>query len=101
MSEAKQGDGGAGIGAKELSQGAKALNESKAARAADALDYDEQVANAMSSMYKEFDGDIDKLFERLDENPYKAKKYPPTDAEEFGRKYAQGFYEYIGAEGKA
>jgi hypothetical protein len=31
----------------------------------------------------------------LDENPGKALKYPPEDAREFGRKYAQGFYTYV------
>ena len=55
-----------------------------------------QVADAMASMFTEMDGDIDRIFETLGENPYKAKKYPPADAEEFGRKYAAGFYEYIG-----
>ena len=55
----------------------------------------------MAQMFTSMDGDVDALFDKLGENPYKAKKYPPADAAEFGRKYAQGFYEYIGSESKA
>ena len=35
--------------------------------------------------------------QELDENPRKALKYPPVDAAEFGKKYAQGFYTYAEA----
>ena len=90
-----------GVDAKDLAQGAKALNETKGSGASDALDYDRAVADAMAEMFTSMDGDIDQLFEKLGENPYKAKKYPPASAAEFGRKYAQGFYEYIGSESKA
>jgi hypothetical protein len=31
-------------------------------------------------------------WQELDENPRKALKHPPSSAEEFGKKYAQGFY---------
>ena len=80
----------------DLAKAAKGLTESKGAEAGDGLQYDKQVADAMASMFTEMDGDVDRIFETLGENPYKVKKYPPADAEEFGRKYATGFYEYIG-----
>lgn len=32
------------------------------------------------------------IFEELNENPSKALKHPPKDADDFGKKYAQGFY---------
>lgn len=35
--------------------------------------------------------------QELDENPRKVLKYPPTSAEEFGMRYAQGFYTYAEA----
>ena len=84
------------FGAGDLAKAAKGLTESKGAEAGDGLQYDKQVADAMATMHTEMDGDIDRIFETLGENPYKAKKYPPADAEEFGRKYATGLYEYIG-----
>ena len=79
-----------------LRAGAKGLNETKGASTQDSLKYDKDTAAAFAKLYTDNDGDTTKIFEKLGENPYKVNKYPPNDAEEFGRKYAQGFYEYLG-----
>lgn len=98
MSEAKSGkEDGVATGSAFLDQvesGSK-LDAVKTTQQ-DALVYDKDTANAFAAMYTKNNGDTDAIFEQLGEDPYKVKKYPPKDAEEFGRKYAQGFYEYIG-----
>jgi hypothetical protein len=47
-----------------------------------------------AALYKKRDGDVRAVFEDLAESPRKALKYPPANAAEFGKKYAQGFYTY-------
>jgi hypothetical protein len=82
----------------DLAAGAKQLQEAKGGSKdveADLLDYDRDVAAAMASLYNKYDGDVDRIFDEAGENTYKVKKYPPSSAEEFGRKYAQGFYEVL------
>ena len=81
----------------DLSQGAKKLKETKGAGESDALDYDKGTADAFAALYEKKGGDYEAIFAELGENPRKVKKYPPKDAEEFGRKYAQGFYECLDA----
>jgi len=66
----------------------------------DALAYDCDTAKAFEKLYIDNDGDVQKIFEVLGENPGKALKYPPENAKEFGRKYTQGFYEYAKSESK-
>ncbi len=46
-------------------------------------------------LYKKHDGDLDGIFKELKEDPGKAKKYPPEDAEQFAEKYRKGFFTYI------
>lgn len=48
-------------------------------------------------LYEKHDADLRAIFKELNENPRKALKYPPTSAEEFGMRYAQGFYTYAEA----
>ena len=45
-------------------------------------------------LYNRFNGDLDQLFEELQENPGKAKKYPPADALAFAERYYDGGYTY-------
>jgi hypothetical protein len=79
----------------DLASQAKHLNETKGASETDALNYDKGTADAFAVMYEKNNGDYEAIFEQLGENARKVKKYPPKDAEEFGRKYAQGFYECL------
>merc|ERR1740130_1196499 len=53
------------------------------------------MAKALSALYTKHGGDIKAVFEVLGENPGKALKYPPADADTFGAKYVQGFYTYL------
>ena len=52
-------------------------------------------------MYEKCNGDLDAIFKELNEDPGKAKKYPPKDAEDFASKYRNGSYSYISRGGKA
>ena len=88
------------ISAADLSLGSKRLAQTKTKERADSLDYDQGIAERYTKMYEQFNGDLDQLFDELNENPRKAKKYPPSDAHEFGIKYAQGFYACLESEGK-
>ena len=64
-----------------------------------ALDCDKGIADALAALYEKKGGDYEAIFAELGENPRKVRKYPPKDAEEFGRKYAQGFYECLDSGG--
>jgi len=46
-------------------------------------------------LYEKHEGDIEKIFAELGDNPGKALKYPPSDANEFAVKYVEGNYTYI------
>ncbi|KAK1942697.1 hypothetical protein P3T76_006196 [Phytophthora citrophthora] len=88
--EAKRG---VAVSESELDKASKGLHATKGTREhSDSLEYDPSVAEKLTALYKKFDGDINAIFEELDENPRKALKHPPTSATEFGKKYAQGFY---------
>ena len=85
-----------------LSQGSKQLTPTKVTdHSASSFDYDKNIAERYTKMYEQFDGNMDQIFDELNENPRKAKKYPPASATEFGIKYAQGFYTTIESESKA
>ena len=45
-------------------------------------------------LYNKFDGDLDLIFDELQENPGKAKKYPPSSAQVFAERYYEGGYTY-------
>ncbi|OWZ12223.1 hypothetical protein PHMEG_00014649 [Phytophthora megakarya] len=88
--EAKRG---AAVSESELNQASKGLHATKGTREhSDSLEFDPQVAEKLKALYEKFNGDINAIFEELDENPRKALKHPPTSATDFGTKYAQGFY---------
>ncbi|OQR84547.1 hypothetical protein ACHHYP_13258 [Achlya hypogyna] len=83
----------------ELSKSSHHLKATKANPRHDSLEYDVvlaerlAVANGMAAaLYTKHHGDLRDIFEELNENPRKALKHPPSDAEDFGVKYAQGFY---------
>ena len=63
----------------------------------DANEMEEQLVK----MYEKCNGDLDAIFKELNEDPGKAKKYPPKDAEDFASKYRNGSYSYISRGGKA
>lgn len=58
---------------------------------------DDANSRPTAKLYEKHDADLRAIFKELDENPRKVLKYPPTSAEEFGRRYAQGFYTYAEA----
>ena len=91
---------GIGFSASDLAKGSKNLATAKTQECSDSLTYDKGVAEQYTKLFDEFDGDVDKLFDHLNENPRKAKKYPPKDAREFGIKYSQGFYTCVEADAK-
>lgn len=91
---------GAPISANDLTLGSKRLAAAKTKEGSDSLNYDVDVAKQYAEMYDKFGGDVEKIFDELSENPRKAIKYPPNDAEEFGMKYAQGFYSCLTSEAK-
>ncbi|KAF1336878.1 hypothetical protein FI667_g67, partial [Globisporangium splendens] len=85
----------------ELSKSVKNLKTTKGREHSDSdsLEYDSQIADKLDKCH-----DLtlppcscDDSEQELDENPRKALKYPPCDAAEFGKKYAQGFYTYAEA----
>ena len=45
-------------------------------------------------LYNRFNGNLDQIFDELQENPGKAKKYPPKDAQAFAERYYEGGYTY-------
>ena len=51
------------------------------------------------ALYDKFSGNILQIFASLQENPRKALKHPPKDGQDFARKYYEGYYADIGAEG--
>ncbi len=53
------------------------------------------------SLYTKHGGDLDAIFRELKEDPGKAKKYPPDDADAFADKYRKGFYTYIKSDAEA
>uniref|UniRef100_K3X9A7 Uncharacterized protein n=1 Tax=Globisporangium ultimum (strain ATCC 200006 / CBS 805.95 / DAOM BR144) TaxID=431595 RepID=K3X9A7_GLOUD len=81
----------------ELSKSVKNLKATKGREHSDSLEYDSQIADKLAKLYEKHDADLRAIFKELDENPRKALKYPPCDAAEFGKKYAQGFYTYAEA----
>ncbi|TMW61289.1 hypothetical protein Poli38472_013752 [Pythium oligandrum] len=78
----------------ELSKSSKSLKATKAREHTDSLEYDPALADRLAALYDKHDGDLRAIFESIDESPRKALKYPPSNATEFGKKYAQGFYTY-------
>ncbi|KDO18284.1 hypothetical protein SPRG_16322 [Saprolegnia parasitica CBS 223.65] len=78
----------------ELLKSSNSLKATKANPRHDSLEYDPAVAERLAATYKKHGGDLKDIFEELDENPRKALKHPPSDANDFGVKYAQGFYTY-------
>ncbi|GMH63929.1 hypothetical protein TL16_g03841 [Triparma laevis f. inornata] len=91
-----------------LQAGAKSLNnvepppESKAgAESKDAVEENEQLQTYLEELYVKNSGDLDAIFSELNEDPGKAKKYPPEDEKVFATKYRQGFYSYIKHENNA
>ena len=49
---------------------------------------------AYVDLYNRFNGNLDQIFDELQENPGKAKKYPPKDAHAFAERYYEGGYTY-------
>jgi hypothetical protein len=52
---------------------------------------------ALEALYEKHGGDLGAIFEVLGEDPKKAIKYPPKDANEFATKYLSGAYTYYTA----
>ncbi|KAG7394732.1 hypothetical protein PHYBOEH_004775 [Phytophthora boehmeriae] len=77
----------------ELNKASKELHATKGTREhSDSLEYDSSIADKVAALYEKLDGDINAIFEELEEDPRKALKHPPQSAADFGKKYAQGFY---------
>ena len=49
----------------------------------------------LEKLYTDCAGDVKKIFDKLQEDPGKALKYPPADAAEFARKYLAGGFSYL------
>uniref|UniRef100_A0A7S2SCV1 Uncharacterized protein n=1 Tax=Rhizochromulina marina TaxID=1034831 RepID=A0A7S2SCV1_9STRA len=82
-----------------LQAGAKNLKETTVAprkaegKGGDELD-DKTIASLVS-LYDKYNGSLDDIFDELGENPSKAKKYPPRDAEDFAQRYYAGAFTYV------
>ncbi|ETV78572.1 hypothetical protein H257_08075 [Aphanomyces astaci] len=82
------------VDASALSKSVGNLKAAKCHDRPDALAYDRDVAKQYAALYTKHDGNLHDIFKELDESPRKALKHPPEDSDEFGIKYAQGFYSY-------
>jgi len=58
----------------------------------EALDID---ISPLVDLYTKHQGDLGAIFAELGEDPGKAKKYPPTDANDFAAKYVVGKFTYV------
>lgn len=88
------------ISVNDLTLGSKRLASAKTKEGPHSLGYDLDIAKQYAEMFDKYGGDVGKIFDKLNENARKAIKYPPKDAEEFGMKYAQGFYSCLTSEAK-
>jgi hypothetical protein len=88
----------------DLQNGAKALARTDVAprkvESKDAAAETEEMQTFLEELYVKHKGDLDEIFSELNENPGKAKKYPPENETVFAEKYRAGFYSYISEENK-
>lgn len=87
----------------DLQSGAKKLNtvehpsELKASLADAKPSYDSEALVPLEELYVKYDGDLDLIFEQLQQDPSKAKKphHRPKNCKEFAEKYLEGYYTVI------
>ncbi|CAM9364442.1 unnamed protein product [Ectocarpus sp. 8 AP-2014] len=95
-SKADSKDDRAGLlGAEDLSKGAKSLRHTGIPQ-----EHVEEKASAeelepYERLFHQHKGDLRAMFDDLGEDPGKALKYPPPNAEEFARVYTRGGYTYV------
>ncbi|CAM9115474.1 unnamed protein product [Ectocarpus sp. 13 AM-2016] len=95
-SKAESKDGRAVLlGAEDLSTGAKSLRHTGIPQ-----EHVEEKASAeelepYERLFRQHKGDLRAMFDKLGEDPGKALKYPPSNAEEFARVYTRGGYTYV------
>ncbi|CAM9483991.1 unnamed protein product [Ectocarpus sp. 12 AP-2014] len=93
------------LGAEDLSKGAKSLRhtgipEHHAPYCTIYKEHVEEKASAQElepyeRLFRQHKGDLRAMFDELGEDPGKALKYPPSNAEEFARVYTRGGYTYV------
>mmetsp|Transcript_48703 Transcript_48703/g.62512 ORF Transcript_48703/g.62512 Transcript_48703/m.62512 type:complete len:102 (+) Transcript_48703:60-365(+) len=88
--------GGPAFNLSDIQSGAKDLRtvEEPAKKAEGKNDEDDTTLQVYIDLYEKYNGDLVKIFDELSENPGKAIKYPPKNAQDFAQKYYQGAFTY-------
>ncbi|CAM9911518.1 unnamed protein product [Scytosiphon promiscuus] len=95
-SKAEAKDNAAGpLGVENLTKGAKSLKHAEAPQ-----EHVEEKASAEElepyvKLFQRHNGDLRAMFDDLGEDPGKAIKYPPANAQAFATVYTRGGYTYV------
>ncbi|CAM9951602.1 unnamed protein product [Ectocarpus fasciculatus] len=83
------------LGVADLSKGAKSLRHTGIPQEHVEEKTSAEELEPYERLFRQHKGDLRAMFDELGEDPGKALKYPPSNAEEFARVYTRGGYTYV------